>query len=132
MQATAERLIQIDEVGLIMAQTISQYFANEDNIKEINALIDLGVKIVAQEKQTDGVLAGEKVVLTGSLAEFKRGDATKIIESLGGEVLSSVTKNTTLVIAGEDAGSKLEKAKKLGIKIIGEQEFKSIIESSKK
>jgi DNA ligase (NAD+) len=129
MQASAERLIQMDEIGEIMAQTISQYFANPDNIKEIETLFSLGVKIEVQEKTLGGVLAGERVVLTGSLTDFKRSDASKIIESLGGEVLSSVTKNTTLVIAGEDAGSKLEKAKKLGIKIIGEQEFKEIIAS---
>ncbi len=127
MQASAERLIQMDEIGEIMAQTINQYFANPENIKEIETLLSLGVKIEVQEKTLGGVLAGERVVLTGRLTDFKRSDASKIIESLGGEVLSSVTKNTTLVIAGEDAGSKLEKAKKLGIKIIGEQEFKDII-----
>ena len=63
------------------------------------------------------------------LSKYKRQEATKIIESLGGEVLSSVTKQTTLVVAGEDAGSKLEKAKKLGIKIIDENEFENLIKT---
>ena len=79
------------------------------------------------EVKSEGKFKGEKVVLTGSLADFTRSEAQKIIESEGGETQSSVTKTTTLVIAGESAGSKLDKAKQLGIKIIDEDEFKNII-----
>ena len=75
------------------------------------------------------MFSGEKVVLTGTLFEFKRDDAAKIIESLGGEVQTGVSKKTTMVIAGESAGSKLDKAKALGIKIIDEETFKSLIKT---
>jgi DNA ligase (NAD+) len=75
------------------------------------------------------VFSGEKVVLTGTLMEFKRDDAAKIIENLGGEIQSSVSKKTTLVIAGESAGSKLEKARALNIKIIDEETFKLLIKT---
>ena len=79
------------------------------------------------EQKVEGAFAGESVVLTGSLSSFTRGEAEDIIQKLGGETKSSVTKTTTLVVAGEKAGSKLEKAKALGIKIIDENEFKSLI-----
>ena len=71
--------------------------------------------------------AGEKVVLTGTLLSFKRDEASKIIEDLGGQIMSGVSKNVTMVLAGESAGSKLDKAKALGIKIIDEETFKSLI-----
>ena len=75
------------------------------------------------------MFSGHKVVLTGSLSSYSRDEASKIIQSLGGEVLSSVSKKTTMVLAGESAGSKLEKAKAQGIKIITEDEFKSLIKA---
>ena len=112
-----------------MAKDISDYFADEVNVAEINELFDCGVLPFADEVKSEGKFKGEKVVLTGSLADFTRSEAQKIIESEGGEAQSSVTKTTTLVIAGESAGSKFDKAKKLGIKIIGEDEFKNIIYS---
>ncbi|HBF86287.1 MAG TPA: DNA ligase, partial [Clostridiales bacterium] len=74
----------------------------------------------------EGVFSGENVVFTGTLTEFKRGDAGKIVEDNGGTVQSSVSKSTTLVVAGEAAGSKLDKARALGIKIIDEEEFKKL------
>ena len=84
-------------------------------------------KIFRGEKVTEGAFAGESVVLTGSLTSFKRSEAQKLIEERGGECKSTVTAKTTLVIAGEAAGSKLDKAKKLGIKIIDEQEFENML-----
>ena len=82
---------------------------------------------ILTEESKSGSFSGQKVVLTGSLTDFTRGEAAKLIEERGGEVLSSVTKTTTLVVAGEAAGSKLEKAKSLGIKIIDEEEFKGLL-----
>ena len=106
------------------------FFNNKENKTEIQALINAGVKIKEESDDANlGVFANEKVVLTGSLSEFTRDEATKIIESLGGEVLSSVSKKTTMVLAGESAGSKLEKAKALGIKIIDQEMFKSLIKT---
>lgn len=127
--ATEEDLLTVDEVGEVIAKNVCDYFNNPDNLSEITALINAGVKIVYDEASavSGGAFDGEKVVLTGSLSKFSRSEAAKLIEKNGGEVLSSVSKSTTLVVAGEAAGSKLEKAKNLGVKIIGEDEFLSLL-----
>ena len=127
ISATKEQLLSIEEVGEIIADDVVKFFSTPENLTEIDNLLNLGVKIGYPQKVKVGVFAGEKVVLTGSLTDFTRDQAGKIIESLGGEVSSSVTKSTTLVLAGESAGSKLDKAKKLGIKIIDEEQFKLLI-----
>ena len=103
--------------------------SNGRNLVEIDKLIASGVTFEEEGSQVGDKLKGEKFVLTGTLPTLKRSEASKIIESLGGEVMSSVSKLTTIVLAGEEAGSKLEKAKKLGIKIIDENEFKNLINS---
>ena len=125
--ADEERLLQIPEVGEIIAKDVVGYFKDEENLAEINELFALGVKPFTEDKNLAGVFAREKIVLTGTLTSFTRSQASKIIEDNGGEVLSSVSKATTMVLAGESAGSKLDKAKKLGIKIIDEDEFKRLI-----
>ena len=129
--ATVEDLIAIEDVGEIVAKSIFDYFHNESNIVEIDKLFALGVNPVFESVKGDGVFAGEKVVLTGTLLDFKRDEASAIIEKNGGTVVGSVSKNTTLVLAGENAGSKLDKAKALNIKIISEDEFKSLIKTWK-
>lgn len=126
--ATVEDLLNTEEIGQIMATNVFDYFHNEKNKEEIDDLIKLGVKIneiSTQEK--DGIFKGLNVVITGTLSSFKRKDAQKIIEDLGGVALMDVTKNTNLVIVGQDAGSKKAKAEKLGIKIIDEDEFLEMI-----
>ena len=96
----------------------------------IEKLKNIGIEIEnPSPTEKTGAFSGEKVVLTGSLTDFTRDEASSIIEKLGGEITSSVSKKTTLVLAGESAGSKLDKAKALGIKIINEETFKSIIKS---
>ncbi len=127
INASKQELLNIQDVGEIIADDVVEYFADKNNVQEINDLLNAGVKIKYSKKSTGGVFSGEKVVLTGTLQNYTRDQAGKIIESLGGEVVSSVSKNTTLVLAGENAGSKLDKAKVLGIKIIDEEEFKVII-----
>ncbi len=131
ISATEEDLLTVPEIGEIMAKNIAEYFDDEENVLEIEKLVSLGVHIQEEEANSvkKGVFAGEKVVLTGTLQDYKRDEAGKIIENLGGEVVSSVSKNTTLVLAGENAGSKLDKATKLGIKIIDEETFKSLIKT---
>ncbi len=126
---TEDELIKIDFIGEIMAKDICEFFHNEKNREEIGELINLGVTIEGEtkEKNSVGGFSGEKVVLTGTLSAYTRSEAGKLIEERGGEVLGSVSKAVTLVIAGESAGSKLDKAKKLGIKIIGEDEFKVLL-----
>lgn len=129
MGADKEKLLQVDEVGDVIAEDIVAYFNNQENKNEIQKLFDLGIEIIYDDNNKDGAFSGEKVVLTGTLLQFKRDQASKIIESLGGEIMSSVSKNTTIVLAGENAGSKLDKAKKLGIKIIDEEMFKLLIKT---
>ena len=130
MSATFNELIQINDVGEIIANNILQFFDDEQNIKEINDLINCGVIIKSQRQSAkiESEFTGKKVVLTGGLEKYSRNEASDIIRKLGGECVSSVSKNTDLVIAGSDAGSKLEKAKSLNIQIINEDEFIKIIE----
>lgn len=128
MNATVEDLTAIEDVGEIVAQSVFGFFRDENNVAEIERLLSSGVKIAPVNRaEIGGAFSGEKVVLTGTLSDFKRDDAAKIIEELGGEVMSGVSKKTTLVLAGENAGSKLDKARLFGIKIIDEAEFKRII-----
>ncbi|MCQ2387243.1 MAG: NAD-dependent DNA ligase LigA [Clostridia bacterium] len=125
-----EQLINMDEIGEVIAEGVYSFINNQKNIDEINNLLNLGVNVEDELNQTSGgVLSGEKIVLTGSLVDYTRDEASKIIEGLGGEVVSSVSKNTTIVLAGENAGSKLDKARALGIKIIDEETFKLLIKT---
>ena len=127
--ASKEELTTLENVGEITAAQIADFFANEENRQELAALKELGIDPKEEPKeQIDGVFTGEKVVLTGKLSSLTRGEAQKLIEGQGGECLSSVTAKTTLVVAGEDAGSKLAKAQKLGVKIVGEEEFLAMVQ----
>ena len=127
-RATVEELVAMENIGEITARDVVAFFADEENIAELTALAEAGVTPVWKEEKTEGVFSGQSVVLTGSLSKYKRSEAQKLIEARGGVCQSSVTTKTTLVIAGEDAGSKLDKAKKLGVKVIDEVEFAQMIE----
>ena len=122
--ASVEELSALDDVGEVMSKSIFDYFRSKKNKNEIEKLLCAGVKIAEQTEIKSGSFSGEKVVLTGSLTSYTRSEAGKLVEERGGEIQSSVTKTTTLVIAGEAAGSKLGKAKKLGVTVIDEEEFK--------
>jgi len=126
--ATVEQLVEIDDIGELIANDIVHYFADESNISEIEGLLANEVKIneIKQQEIEEGFFTGKKVVLTGTLS-MPRSDAEKLIEAQGGSTSSSVTSKTDIVLAGESAGSKLDKAKKLGIYVMTEQEFLSII-----
>ena len=126
--ATAEELVSMENIGEITANAIVAYFKDEDNLLELAALEQVGVAPTWSEEKKEGIFSGQSVVLTGTLSGYKRSEAQKLIEERGGVCQSSVTAKTTLVIAGEEAGSKLDKAKKLGIKVIDENEFKSMLE----
>ncbi|MBQ9114196.1 MAG: NAD-dependent DNA ligase LigA [Clostridia bacterium] len=127
--ASFDELVGLENIGEITANAIVAYFQDESNREELAALEEMGVKPTWSEEKKEGIFLGESVVLTGTLTEFKRSDAQKLIESKGGVCQSSVTAKTTLVLAGEGAGSKLDKAKKLGIRIIDEAEFKQMLEN---
>lgn len=127
--ATYDDVLAVQDIGEIIAQSIVDYFADEDNVAEVARLKEVGVKADFKDKTTGDAFKGQRVVLTGTLVKYKRSEAQKIIESLGGEVSGSVSKLTTMVLAGSEAGSKLDKAKALGVKIISEEEFDEIIGS---
>ena len=127
--ASFEDLIAVDEIGDVLAEQIVRYFADEENINEIQKLFALGVSPEYSTKTVSQKFAGQKVVLTGTLENYTRSAAQKLVEENGGEIATSVSKLTTLVIAGENAGSKLDKARALGIRIMTEQEFADIINS---
>lgn len=123
--ATAEELSGIDDIGDVVAGDIVRYFA--ENGETVDRLLEKGIVFAQTKKTSGGAFAGENVVLTGTLASMTRNRAAELIEQAGGKVQSGVTLATTLVVAGENAGSKLTKAQKAGIRIIGESEFLSMI-----
>ncbi len=126
-RATVDSLTAIDGIGDVVAEGIVQYFAEQQNVDIIQRLKDIGIDPVYQAQQKQGAFAGKKVVLTGSMTNYTRGQATKLIEEHGGEVASSVSKSVNLVVAGEEAGSKLAKAEALGIEIIDEKTFTKML-----
>lgn len=125
LNATESELIMLEDFGQIMAESVVKFLANEHNKKLISGLLNAGIEFQKTETKS-GIFSGKNVVLTGSLS-YKRSEATDIIVSSGGKVSDSVSKNVNLVIAGEDAGSKLVKAQKLGIEIWNEQDFLTFI-----
>ena len=127
-QATQQQLTEIEGVGEVVAEGIVQYFSEKQNLDIIAKLRDAGIDPQLQKAAT-GVFSGKKVVLTGKLLNYTREEASKIIQNLGGEVSSSVSKTVNLVLAGEDAGSKLDKARALGIEIIDEEAFRLMTDS---
>lgn len=122
--ATYEELRMIEDVGEITANTIYEFFRQDQTIDLINKLKQANVNMKAEiQENEDGKFAGKTFVLTGSLEHYSREEASEIIEKMGGKTSSSVSKKTDYVLAGEDAGSKLKKAQELGITIISEEEF---------
>lgn len=124
-EATVEELTKINDIGNIIAQSIVEYFQNEDNIKILSNLKEIGLntKYLGKEKQLDENFYNKTFVLTGTLDKLTREEASIRIEELGGKTSSSVSKKTSVVVAGHDAGSKLIKANELGITIWNEEEL---------
>ena len=121
--AKFEEILEIEDIGEIIAQNIVDFFEDEDNLAEIQRLFDVGVSPISQTENKSNVLSGLTFVLTGTLPNYARPEMTKLIEENGGKTSSSVSKNTSFVLAGEEAGSKLDKAKALGVPILSESEF---------
>ena len=128
--ASIEDLLQIDEIGEKMAQSIFEFFKVEENLNLIERLKLAGVSMSVDKKdsQQKPIFEGMKFVLTGTLETLKRDEAAVLIEERLGKTSSSVSKNTTAVIAGEEAGSKLDKAIALGVAVINEEVFKKLLE----
>ncbi len=128
-KASREELSLIPDIGEIIALSVFDYFKDENNLKEIEELKALGLNTVEEKKEIkESFFTGKKVVLTGSLGKFDRSEAKRLIEERGGKTVDSVSKKTDIVIAGEAAGSKYDKAVSLGIYIMDEAEFISKLE----
>lgn len=127
MIADEEDISQIDGIGDIIAKSIVSYFKIPQNIELIENLKNCGINMEFKDNVIDNKLIGKSFVLTGTLQKYTRTEASKLIESLGGTVISSVSKKTSYVLAGSEPGSKVDKAKKLGVDIISEEEFENII-----
>lgn len=122
-EASQEELEQVQDIGSISAQAIYSFFREEPNLEIIKALQEAGVNMQQEETETGDVFAGMTFVVTGTLPTMGRNEATEMIQRLGGKAAGSVSKKTTYVLAGENAGSKLAKAQQLGIPVISESEF---------
>lgn len=127
MSLEMEDLLKLRDVGEVVAKSIYDYFQNEKNVQEINNLFKKGVSIKKEMIEKNSEIYGKTVVLTGSLKNYSRIEATKLLERFGAIVSQSVGKGTDIVLAGESAGSKLNKAQQLGIEIINEDQFEEII-----
>ena len=135
MNATASEPVNLEEFGETMANSVVEFFKEDKNIKVVEKLKEYGLNTKAIESENDDinkVFEGMKIVLTGTLPTLKRNDAKEMIESRGGKSTSSVSKSTTFVLAGEEAGSKLTKANELGIKVIDEDTFIELCKLSSK
>lgn len=127
-KAKVEELITIDDIGQIMAESIHDYFNNQKNIELIEKLKSHGINPISNYIQKDNLpLQGKTFVVTGTLETMSRDEANNLIEEFGGKASSSVSKKTSYVLAGRDAGSKLAKAQQLGVPVISETEFKDMI-----
>ncbi len=130
MHTSKEDLLKINDIGEVVATSIYEYFKEEHNLEIIEKLKAANVNTIylgANKFDESSVFYDKKIVLTGTLVEFTRSEASKILEDLGAHVVSSVSKATDYVLCGSDPGSKFDKAKKLGIRILSEEEFKEMI-----
>jgi DNA ligase (NAD+) len=125
-QASEEQLLEVQEVGPRIAQSIVEFFQESKNCELLQSLEKAGLTFTGKKKERGTKLAGKTFVLTGTLAHLTRDEAKKLIEDAGGRVSGSVSKKTDYVVAGTDAGSKLDKAKELGVAVIGEDEMQEL------
>jgi len=126
-KAAAQALEAVDGVGPVVAESIVKFFAQDENIKTIDRILNSGVEIIWESGKQEGVLGGKVFVLTGTLETLTREDAKKIIEEAGGKVSGSVSGKTDYLLAGTSPGSKLKRAKDLGVEIIDETAFKRLM-----
>lgn len=128
-KASVEDLSKVNEIGPVIARSVHDYLHSAQGKQIIGELAEAGVEMTAPRRKAaaGGPLAGKTVVVTGTLARYSRDEIEELIGRLGGRATSSVTKNTDLVVAGEKAGSKLDKARRLGVRVLSEEEFERLI-----
>ncbi len=126
-KATFDELISIRDIGATVAQSIRTFFDSQENLDVINRMLAAGVTPAVEKKKVGGRFTGKSFVFTGALSKFTRDQAKECVENEGGSAVGSVSKKTDYVVAGEDAGSKLAKARDLGITILSEEEFSTLL-----
>jgi DNA ligase (NAD+) len=129
LEVSEDRLLSIHEIGEETARAVMAYVSNESERDTIRQLLDLGFKLQSPQAPSSTVLAGKTFVLTGTLSGLSREEAQAKIEALGGKVTSSVSRKTDFVVVGQDPGSKYDKAKSLGVKILDEGQFIELLKS---
>jgi len=129
-RATFDELITVRDIGATVAQSITTFFSNQGNREVIQRMLEAGVAPAVELKQVGGRFTGNTFVFTGTLSRFTRDEAQRLVEAEGGTAVGSVSKKTNYVIAGEDAGSKLTKARDLGVTVLTEDEFVTMMEQS--
>jgi len=127
MNATEEELQAVAEIGPRVSQSIREFFDEPKNVALVEKLRRAGLTFKGKKKQRGTALEGKTFVLTGTLERHTRDEAKKLIEDAGGKVAGSVSKKTDYVVAGAEAGSKLDKAKELGVAVIGEKEMEGLV-----
>ena len=127
LEASFEDLESIDEVGPIVAQSIIEFWNVDSNKQIANNCFEFGLKLERKNKKVDQILRGKTFVFTGSLEKFTRKTAKEMVVNKGGRVSNAISKNTNFLVSGPGAGAKLEKAKKIGINIINEDEFEQLV-----
>ena len=128
MAASVEDVEAIDGFGTVMAENVVRFFSLEPTRRLIERLNVLGVNMESNTTQVDQRFAGMTFVLTGTLPSMTRDEASALIEQYGGKTAGSVSKKTSVVLAGEEAGSKLRKAQELGVRIIDQAEFEALLQ----
>ena len=130
LDAREDELLSVHEIGEEVARSVVDYFADEKNRRVIEDMQRNGLDLVWEASRKEKTLSGTRVVFTGTLSKLQRDEAKRMVEERGGRVTSSVSRNTSFVVVGEDAGSKAEKARELGVKVVSEDEFLALVQTN--
>ncbi len=129
IKTTKEELEEIDEIGPKVASSITSFFAEKENLKVLERLKNAGVNTTEETESKGDLLKGKTLVFTGALSNFSRSEAERLVEKLGGKASASISNKIDFVVVGENPGTKLDKAKELGIKVLTEEEFQEMVSS---
>ena len=129
-EANAEQIAEIPDIGEKMAGSVEHYFSESASIELVEHLRKCGVDMTYEAVKKGGIFSGKTFVITGTLPGMKRSESKKLIEDNGGKVSSSVSKKTDYLLAGDEAGSKLDKANKLGIDVISEEDLEKMLDNN--
>ena len=130
--ATEEQIAEVPDVGTVVAKSIATFFAQAENEEVLRKLRDAGIDPKVEQRRESEAFSGKSVVFTGALQRMTRDEAQAMVYKLGGNPSSSVSGNTSLVVAGEKAGSKLDKARSLGVQVVSEDDFLEMVHEAER